>query len=387
MRFRNSTFAELLEPISRGEFRASVARHDAEAYDKSFSCWTHLGVLIYGQLSGARSLRALVAAWNAHSTHHYHLGAGALARSTLADGNVRRPVAVFAETFAQLSALADPGTRREGAEMLRLIDATPIPLDRLTSWATSNGRIRGLKMHVVHDPVLDHPRRIDITPATVNDIEIGKTVPIEAGATYVFDKAYCSYAWWTSINDAKAFFVTRSKKNVRYKVVCHRDLDKPRGDGFLVLDDDEVTLASKGDSKLPIPLRRLRVRRDKGEQLSIITNDLERSATEIAALYKARWQIELLFRWIKQHLKVRSFLGRSENAVRLQLIAAMIAYLLLRIAARRHRIFIPPIRFAELIAAFLFLRKPIALIAAIPKPKQPKPHSSCPQLQFELQGD
>lgn len=384
MQYRNSTFGQLIAPLSRSTFSEAVRRHDADAYDKSFTSWSHLLALIYAQVAGAVSLRALVAGWNAHSNHHYHLGVDELKKSTLSDANKRRPVGIMVETFEQVSSLAARSLRREGAQMLRLIDSTPIQLDRLMSWAHSNGRIRGLKMHVVYDPELDNPGLIELTSATVNDIEFGKTVPIEAGATYVYDKAYCSYSWWTSIDDAGAFFVTRSKKNVRYRVVRRRDIAEPEGDGFVVLKDQEVSLASKGDSKLPIPLRRLQVRRDKGGVLTIITNDLKRSATEIAALYKARWQIELLFRWIKQHLRIRSFLGRSENAVRLQLIAAMIAFVLLRIAARLTHSSLPPIRFAELLAASLFLRKPIALIDKHLRPITPCPAPCTNQLNLQL---
>ena len=129
------------------------------------------------------------------------------------------------------------------------------------------------------------------------------------------------------------------------------------GDGFRIVDDAEVVLASKGDSRLSIPLRRIRVRRDKGGLITLITNDLERTAVEIATLYKGRWQIELLFRWIKQHLDIRKFLGNNDNAIRLQILAAMIAYLLLRIAARIHGVKMPPLRFAELVSQFLFVAK------------------------------
>jgi len=362
MRYSSSIFASLLKPIQRRWFKATVARHDGDAYDKSFTSWSHLVTLIFAQLSGADSLRGLEAVWNAHSHHHYHLGMGPLARSTLADANGRRPVAIFVETFGMLSALADRALKREADEMLRLLDATPIPLDEIVGWAEWNGRTRGLKLHVVYDPNADHPRRIEITPARVNDVVVGRGVPIESGATYVFDKAYCDYAWWTRIHEAGSSFITRRKSNAKYKFVCWRPLRKTKGDGFTILNDAEVKLATQGHAKLAIPMRRVRVKRDDGAVLTLVTNDLERSAIEIATLYKKRWQIELLFRWIKQHLKLRKFLGRSQNAIQLQVIAAMIAYLLLRIAARHSRIALPAIRFADLITSCLFVRKPIAKI-------------------------
>ena len=384
MRYCDSIFGRLLKPISRRRFAAIVERHTGDAYDKSFGSWDHLVVLIFAQLSGVDSLRGLAAVWNANCNHHYHLDIGRLARSTLSDANARRPIAVFSETFEMLSGLADRMLRREGAAMLRLIDATPIPLHRLVDWAEWNGRTRGLKLHVVYDPAADQPRRIAITPATVNDVEVGQEVPIEAGATYVIDKAYCHYGWWTRIAEAGACFVTRQKKNARYRVVRWRPLRKKKGDGFTVIDDAEVKLASKGNVRLAIPMRRLRVKRDDGARITLITNDLKRTAVEIAALYKARWQIELLFRWIKQHLKIKKFLGRSQNAIRLQVIAAMIAYLLLRIAARENRIKMPAIRFAELLESRLFTRNHIARIDKPPEvnPSRASPRTSPDQLEF-----
>src|SRR5689334_1536476 len=196
MRYSDSILGHLLKPLSRRWFDALVERLAGNAYDKKFGSWDHLVALVFAQLSGIPSLRGLEAAWNANAHHHYHLGVGKLARSTLADANGRRPLAIFAETFAKLSGLADRLARREGQEMLRLLDASPIPLGKVVEWAKRNGRIRGLKMHVVYDPVRDNPSFVDITDANVNDIEVGRTVPIEAGFTYVFDKGYCRYDWW-----------------------------------------------------------------------------------------------------------------------------------------------------------------------------------------------
>src|SRR5258707_14663904 len=145
-------------------FCDSIFGNDGNAYDKVFKSWDHLVALVFAQLGGVDSLRALEAVWNANSHHHYHLGVGKLARSTLSDANVRRPVAIFTETFERLSGLADRTLKREGFEILRLIDATPSPLGQLVSWANWNGRTRGLKLHVVYDPAADHPRRLAITP-------------------------------------------------------------------------------------------------------------------------------------------------------------------------------------------------------------------------------
>jgi putative transposase len=145
MRFTPSIFSRLLEPIKRRQFETPVARHASDTYVKSLPSWNHLLALVYAPFSSAASLRGLEAGWNANRRHHYHLGAGPLMRSTLSDANRRRPVALFAEIFALLASELDRRTRHDGAEMVRLIDTTPIPLGKQCQCAKSNGRIRGLK--------------------------------------------------------------------------------------------------------------------------------------------------------------------------------------------------------------------------------------------------
>jgi putative transposase len=384
MQYVNSIFGELLKPMDRRQFRAIVERYDGDAYDKSFKSWDHLVTLIGAQLGQIASLRAVEGVFNANSHQHYHLGVGKVARSTLSDANARRPVGVFAETFAMLAAKVDRHTRVEGAEMIRLIDSSPIPLGKLCKWAEWNGRIRGMKMHVVYHPGNDVPRCVEITPATVNDVEIGRQTELEAGATYVFDKGYYHFGWWKKINDAKAFFVTRVKVSTRLRATKSRYARKTIGDGFKIITDANVALASKGDSSLPFPLRRIRVRRDKGGVITLITNDLKRTAVELAALYKGRWKIELLFRWIKQHLNLRKFMAKNDNAIRLQILAAMIAYLLLRLARRLNSLTMLDLRFAELVCQRLFMRSPVAEIDKPPpvNPSKPKPRFSPDQLEF-----
>ncbi|WP_166298949.1 IS4 family transposase [Bradyrhizobium sp. 2S1] len=384
MRFRDSIFSRLLEPINRRQFQTAVDRLDGDAYDKSFKSWDHLVALIYAQLSGNNSLRAVVTGFNANPQHHYHLGTGRLSRSTRSDANTRRPSSIFAQTFARLSAMASRQLRGEGKEMVRLIDASPIPLGKVCTWAVWNGRIRGMKLHVVYDPKGDIPKCVEVTAANVNDIEIGRQTPIQAGTTYVFDKGYCRFDWWQKINDSKAFFVTRPKTSIRLRAVRHRTIRNSKGGGFRIIVDDEVKLTSKGDSRLPIPLRRIKVRRENGGVITLLTNDTTRTAVEIAALYKSRWQIELLFRWIKQHLDIRKFLGTNDNAIRLQVLAAMIAYLLLRIAARTNCIKMLPLRLAELVSQFLFTRRAFASIDKPPPINPSRRKCRTPLNQMEL---
>ena len=385
MRFRPSIFSKLLEPINRRQFHTLVARHDGDRYDKTFKSWDHLVALVFAQFSVCEGLRGLAMNWNANSQHHYHLACGPLSPSTLSDANKRRPAALFAEAFALVAGQLDRQTRREGNQMLRLIDSTPIPLGKLCAWAKSNGRIKGMKMHVVYDPNADCPRILDITDANVNDAQIGRTVAIEAGASYVFDKGYCHYGWWSAIAAAEAIFVTRPKSNMKLTLIRKRRLAEVEGDGFTILEDARVSLASKGDSKLPIPLRRVTLKRhETGETLTLLTNDMKRSALAIANLYKARWRIELLFRWIKQHLKIRKFLGNNDNAIRLQLFAAMIAYALLRIAARAYRINIPVIRLDDLVTQCIFDRRCLAAIERPPpvNTSRKRDRTSTDQLAF-----
>jgi putative transposase len=385
MRFNPTIFSQLVEPLNRRSFAAIVERHNGDAYDKSFDSWDHLMALVFAQLNGVEGLRELQAAWNAHANAHYHLGCQDLRRSTLSDANARRPVAVFAEAFDMLVKLVSRAARRDAKPFIRLIDSTPIPLGKLFKWAKWNGRFRGMKTHVVYDPHLDLPRILDITDANVNDAQIGREIEIERGLTYVFDKGYCHYGWWKTIHKAEAFFVTRPKKNMGLSVTQSRDCQETQGDGFTVLADEEVVLASKGDSKLAIPLRRVRVlRHEDAKELSLLANDMTRSAVEIGRLYKLRWQIELLFRWLKQHLKIRKFLGRNENAIKLQIFAALIAYLLLRLAAAAFKVKFEILRFADLVRAFLFCRRRVAAIDLAPpvNPSRKRDRSSPNQLPF-----
>lgn len=384
MRYCDSIFGGLLKSVPRRDFQGIVARHGGDRYAKSLSSWDHLLVMVAAQLSGAASLRALAADWNAHAHHHYHLGSGPVARSTLSDANTKAArAAVFAEMFATLSQDAVSWLRREGDAMVRLIDSSPIPLPQLCAWATSNGRTRGMKLHVVYNPHADQPLRIEVSPANVNDISVGRAFPIEPGASYIFDKGYCDHGWWRRLDKAGCRFVTRPKANLRLDVVASLDLPAKPGNGFTVLGD-EIGHHATGGTRLDFPLRRLTLAIDDGRTLTLITNDLDACALEIGQLYKSRWGIELLFRWIKQHLKIRSFLGRCETAIRIQILTAMIAFLLLRIAARQSRSNLAPIRFAGLVRRCLFARKPLARLDRPPEVHPSKTKSRLVPGQLEI---
>lgn len=381
MRYQDTVLGGLLKPISRRGFAAIVSRHDGDRYVKGFSSWDHLVTLVYAQLGGIGRLRELVPIWNAQAVHHYHLGSGPIRRSTFSDANQRRPSAIFAEVFSELTALAHRSLRRQGEAALRLIDATPIPLGALHDWACWNGRTRGLKAHLIYDPDADRPVYLEVTAATVNDVTVAREQPIEAGAVYVFDKAYVDYRWWRRLDEQGCIFVTRPKSNVPFTPLKKRRLCKADREAA-IFSDATVRLASQQKSALPIVLRRIALRREDGRVLTILSNDLERSAGEIAALYRRRWQIELLFRWIKQHLKIRHFVGRSENAIRLQLFAALIAFLLLRIAAATTRSTLSALRFVDLVRTRLLERSPLARIDRPPDRASTTPQTPAHQLAF-----
>jgi putative transposase len=381
VRYQDTVLGGLLKVLPRRRFAGIVERHKGDRYSKGFSSWDHLVALIAAQFGGWSSLREVQAVWNAEAAHHYHLGGGPIRRSTLSDANRRRPSAIFAEAFAVVSELAGCALPRQGGAVLRLIDATPIPLTSLHQWAEWNGRTRGLKTHVVYDPDADRPVHLEITAATVNDVVVGRRQPIEPGAIYVFDKAYADYAWWSRLHQAGGRFVTRAKSNVPLRLLRERAVEEADREEAAIESDSVVELASQQRARLAIPLRRITLRREDGRLLTILSNELERSARQIAALYRRRWQIELLFRWIKQHLKIRAFLGRSENAVRLQILAAMIAFLLLRIAARNSRSALLALRFADLVRTRLFERRPVANLEKPPPIARP-PAQTHNQLGF-----
>lgn len=380
MRYHNTVLGSLLKAVPRRNFAGIVERHRGDRYIKDFSSWDHLVALVFAQLDRIGSLRELTAVWNAQDSH-YHLGSGPVCRSTVSDANRRRSAAIFAETFAVLSERAAAALPRHGSQVVRLIDASPIPLTSLSRWARWNGRTRGLKLHLLYDPDTDHPLRLAITPANLNDVVVGREVPLEAGATYVFDKAYVDYAWWHRLHLAGCRFVTRPKSNVPFTPGKSRPLSQ--ADRAAAIESDSlVELASQLRGQLPVRLRRIVLRRDDGTPLTLISNELKSTARHIAALYRKRWQIELLFRWVKQHLRIKSFLGRSENAIRLQLLAAMIAYLLLRIAARQSRSTLLELRFADLVRSHLFRRRPLAQLDKPPPPDPPNP-AKANQLTFD----
>lgn len=343
--FRISRFQELLKGVPRGTFDGLVREHAADKHSKGFGCWDQLVAMLYGQFSASGSLRELCDGLNSQHTHHYHLGTRHISRSTLSDANTKRSSAVYAGLAQTLMTRAGRSVRRETRDLLYLIDSTTLTLKgRGFDW-TEASRTRcgqGLKLHLMLAADGALPLHQQMTPTNVNDRDAAVTFPLESNVTYVFDKAYCDYAWWHRIGVSGATFVTRFKRNAALTVAETRPI--AASDRDTILADEVVGLKHRyarggRPASPPLTLRRIIVARpDKDTPLVLATNDLERPAADIAQAYKTRWQIELFFKWIKQHLKIKRFLGRSENAVRVQVMCALIAYLLLEIYRQTHGI-------------------------------------------------
>ena len=335
--YRNTRFGELLKGLPRGSFEKIVDAYQGDKHSKGFRSWDQLVAMIYSQLSGCRSLRELEAGFNSQAVHHYHLGTREIKRSTLADANTKRDCGLFEQVCGQLLQRAHRKLRGELKDLLYLMDSTPIPLKGLgyDAWTkdTHCHRTRGLKVHLLYAPSAAMPIEAEITPANVNDIQIGRSMPVERGATYVFDKGYCDYNWWREIDLKGAFFVTRFKKNAGVEQVEAKAI--PEEVREIIREDAIVRFKCKRPGGKRVnhyygePLRRVVVNRpDKATPLILVTNDMKRSAHEIAELYKQRWGIELFFKWLKQNLRIKQFLGRNENAVKIQIYTALITYLL-----------------------------------------------------------
>lgn len=379
MRHKNSVFHDLLKHLPWAEFDRLVERHGADARVRRLSSKSHLVALLYGQLSGASSLREIEAGLGSHRARLYHLGATPARRSTLSDANQGRASALFADLFALLLRLAHRGLRRTLADTTYLIDSTGFRLDsRSADWARFSADVCGAKLHVIYDPDADRPIYAAVSAAKVNDITMAQAMPIEAGATYVFDLGYYDYAWWARLDAAQCRIVTRFKANTPLQTVEERPVPP---EGHILSDRVGYLPARQAQNRrnpLEDPVREVRVKTDTGKVLRILSNDLDASAEQIADLYKRRWAIELFFRWVKQTLKITRFLGTSENAIRIQIAVALIAFLLLRLAQDAQTAVKSPLAFARLVRANLFHRRHLHDLAG---PQQTKTENQT-QLDF-----
>ena len=338
MRHQNSVFHAVLKQVPWPAFERLVAVHGADGRVRRLTTKSQFVALLYGQLSGAARLREIVTGLASHQARLYHVGADRVRRSTLADANALRPSAVFVELLATMMRQAHRGLRRKLAEAVYLIDSTGLPLNGLSAgWARFSANACGAKLHVVYDPDADRPIYASVSAANVNDITAAHAMPIEGGATYVFDLGYYDYAWWAALDRAGCRIVTRFKSNTPLELIEALPLAKSSA----ILSDGIGFLPARQSRSRRNPMqdavREVRVKTETGKVLRLLSNDLDATAQEIADLYKRRWAIELFFRWVKPTLRIRHFLGTGENAVRIQIAVALIVFLLLRLPAAAAR--------------------------------------------------
>jgi len=326
-------FAQLTDFLDRNHFNYLVRKYDGDKYVKHFTCWNQLLVLMFGQLSNRESLRDLIVALEAHHEKCYRLGLGKQAtRSNLAKANENRDFRIF-EDFAYR--MIDEARRRRVTDIFKLdgnvyaFDSTTIDLClSVFEWAKFRTTKGGVKVHTMYEVETQIPAFVHITPAAVHDVKAMDVIPYEPGSFYIFDRGYNDFKRLYRINVLKSFFVIRAKGNLKYKVVkWKRRLPKN------VLSDAEIVLTGYYPSKnYPERLRLIRYwDEEQGREFMFLTNAIGLKALLVAELYKNRWKIELFFKWLKQHLKIKKFWGTSENAVKTQIYVAIITYCLVAV--------------------------------------------------------
>ena len=329
-----TTFEALLKPLTANLINEAVKRFNADYYCKEFKTQDHLIAMIYAQLYDIKSLRDLEVALNSQKALISVSNCREVRRSTLSDANFRRPFGCFLWIVEKLMSLLPRKVRQTVNKIVRKLDSTPIQLKGkgYDEWTLANRTLRcqGLKLHIEHDGQINMPTRARISSANVDDCRMGQSWPIVSDTIYVFDKGYYDFNWWWEIDQQQAFFVTRLKNNAGIKIIENLPIsdEKIEEDSLFVFKNKCPRGGKK--NKYFKPLRRIVVKREgKEKPLILVSNLLEVPAEVIAELYKERWGIELFFKWIKQNLRIKKFLGRSENAVKTQLAIALIIYLLI----------------------------------------------------------
>lgn len=324
-----SVFSQLLRYVPRSEFQAIVQQHKGEKGVRTFSCWKQFVALFYGQLTGQHSLRDLETALRSSLHKLQHVGLDSVSRSTLADANTRRPHTIFRDLFYCLYRRClqqAPGHGFSFQHKLYTLDATTIDLClKVFNWAKFRKRKGAIKLHLILDHQGQIPSFCVITPGREHEIEVARKQRYEPDSILTFDRGYLDYHWFHQLHEQGVFFVTRQKKNASYRVVKRRQVDKTQG----LTSDQSIRITGSKAECLPIELRRIGYRdAETGQFYVFLTNIFHLSASEVAAIYKGRWRIELFFKWVKQHLKIKSFLGTSPNAVMTQVWVALCVYLL-----------------------------------------------------------
>lgn len=329
-------FAQLIEFLPQKAFQRIVMKYQGDKYIKFFSCWNQLLIMIFGQLSGCESLRELVCIISAHAPKSYHLGFGTslITRSNMAKANANRDCKIFEEFAYKMISVAQCKRITKEFEIagrLYAFDSTTIDLClNLFWWASFRKAKGGIKIHTLYDVVTQIPTFLHITEAKVNDMNAMDKIPYEPNAYYIFDRGYFDLARLFTINIIGSNFVIRERGQLQYEIIEGEDLlESPDN----ILYDQTIRLTGQQTRKrYPSVLRRVGYYSVEHKRtFTYLTNNFIISAEHVALLYKNRWQVELFFKWIKQHLHVKSFWGVTENAVRIQIYSAIIAYCLVAI--------------------------------------------------------
>jgi hypothetical protein len=327
-------FAQLVEFLPQRVFDGLVLKYSGNKHVRSFTCWNQLLCMIFGQLTNRDSLRDLIVAIEAHSRKTYHLGFGSsITRSNFAKANENRNSKIFEEFAYYLIEIARRKNANDNFEIkgkIYAFDSTTIDLClNVFWWAKFRTAKGGIKLHTLYDVVTQIPAFVHITAASVNDMNAMDVIPYESEAYYIFDRGYVDYTRLFRITNHSAYFVIRAKSNLQFARMYSNKVDKTTG----VKYDQVGKLTGFYVSKqYPCKLRKVTFYdQDSNRNFVFLSNNMDLSAEQIALLYKNRWQVELFFKWIKQHLKIKSFWGTSENAVRIQVYSAIIAYCLVAI--------------------------------------------------------
>ena len=323
----NTIFHQMLKLIPRHHLAKLETEHGTGRKARSFSRWSQLVHLLAMQLTARVSLRDGVASLRARLKSLYHLGVKPVARSTFADANSQRPASFFEALFTLMYRRCQPLAPKHKFRFknkLFSLDATVVSLGlSLFPWARFRRTKGGIKLHTLldHDGYL--PAFVAISPAREHEVQRARSLSLPKGSIVVEDMGYTDYDRYAQLTAQKIFFVTRQKRNARYEVLERRKVNKKQG----LLSDQTIRLQAQ---ECPVPLRRIAYRDTAtGRRYVFLTNHFKLAAKTIADIYKERWQIEIFFRFIKQNLKVKAFIGNSENAVLTQIYAALIVYLLL----------------------------------------------------------
>lgn len=335
MNYSNTIFNQLLSFVPKYKFNQYIGQHDGDRYVKKMTTWNQFVVLLYAQSTGKDSLREIETGFNAHEGSWYHLGINSVARSSISYANNNRSYEIFEKLFYALLNQCQEITKENRdfkfKSPLYILDSSTISLClSLFDWAKYSKTKGALKLHTLLDSTTMLPRLIDLTEGKTNDLTAAKQMELEnkleKGSILVFDRGYIDYKWWDKLDEKGITFVCRTKKSQNIFVVGQHKPVLEEG----ILADEEVIFGSYGSMfKYEKKLRRVRYwDKEKQKKYEYLTNNFKLSARQIADIYKDRWQIELFFKWIKQNLKIKTFLGTSQNAVMTQIWIAMIYYLL-----------------------------------------------------------